>query len=81
MDLATDQLDRLIERQSDSNPDPDTLKPYYAVSVRVYHARRRQRNRALWCAYFANLADSLRARAEEYDRRAEALLEGEGTGL
>jgi hypothetical protein len=42
---ATD-LDRLIERRSSSNPDPDTLEPSYAESVRRFNAR--QRDEHLW---------------------------------
>lgn len=80
MDLATDQLDKLIERRSSSNPE-DELEPSYAESVRRYHARRRKEVRAQWYAYFCRLADSLRSRAEEYDRRAEALMEDRGEGV
>jgi hypothetical protein len=46
LDVATDQLDKLIERRSDAAPDPDELEPSYAESVRRYHARRR--NEDLW---------------------------------
>lgn len=75
MDVATEQLDRLIERRAGKEPDPDELEPSYAESVQRFHAHRRQQNRALWYAYFANLADCLRA--DEYERRAAALLERE----
>lgn len=46
-------------------------------SVRRHRERERRRVRALWYAYFANIAESLRHRAAEYDRRAEALMEEE----
>jgi hypothetical protein len=46
MDLATDQLDRLIERRSSSNPDPDELEPSYMESVRRY--REKERREHLW---------------------------------
>ena len=34
-----------------------------------------KQNRLAWCDYFSRLAGSLRARAEEYDHRAQALME------
>lgn len=37
MDVATDQLDRLIERRSTSDPDPDEREESYMQSVRAYH--------------------------------------------
>ena len=46
MDLATDQLDKLIERRASSDPDPDEREESYMESVRRYHARRR--DAALW---------------------------------
>lgn len=46
-------------------------------SVRRHRERERRRVRALWYVYFADLADSLRSRAAEYDQRAESLLEEE----
>lgn len=49
-------------------------------SVRRYNVRRREANRREWCDYFERLATSLRSRAEEYDDRAQALLEGRGEG-
>ena len=39
MDVATDQLDKLIERRSTSDPDPDEREESYMESVRAYHAR------------------------------------------
>jgi hypothetical protein len=47
-------------------------------SVAAYNARRREENRLAWCDYFCRLAGTLRARAEEYDHRAQALLEDSG---
>lgn len=75
MEVAERELDRMIERRSGKAPDPEELEPSYAESVRRFNARRRQQNRALWFAYFSNLARNLRARADEYEQRAEKLLE------
>jgi hypothetical protein len=46
-------------------------------SARRYNTRRREENRVAWCDYFCHLAGSLRARAEEYDQRAQTLMKGE----
>lgn len=47
-------------------------------SVRRYNARRRKEVRAQWYGFYCRMADSLRRRAEDYERRAEDLCE-EGT--
>ena len=46
MDLATDQLDKLIERRATSDPDPDTTEESYMESVRRY--REKERREHLW---------------------------------
>ena len=68
------ELDRLIERRS-RRKDPDEKSELWKESVRRYNARRREENRLAWCDYFSHLAGSLRARAEEYDQRAQTLME------
>lgn len=75
MDVATEQLDRLIETRSTKEPDPDELEPSYMESVRRWNARRRNQNRREWVQYFDHLAHSLRARAAEYEQRSKQLLE------
>ena len=55
--------------------DPDEAEEIWKESVRRYNARRREKNRLAWCDYFSHLAGSLRTRAEEYDERAQALME------
>jgi hypothetical protein len=71
------ELSRLIERRSGRELDPDEREELWQESVRRYNARRREANRREWCDYFGHLAASLRSRAEEYDDRAQALLEDE----
>jgi hypothetical protein len=73
-EIAEKQLDAFIERRSRHNPERER-EEMYMESVRRYHARNRKQIRAEWYAYFRRIADSLRARAEEYDQRAEALME------
>ncbi len=46
LDVATDQLDRLIERRSTSDPDPDEREESYAQSVRRH--REKERRELLW---------------------------------
>jgi hypothetical protein len=70
------ELNNFIERRSrKGGVDPDEREELWKESVRRYNARRREQNRRAWCEYFCRLADYLRARAEEYDRRAARLEE------
>jgi hypothetical protein len=73
-ELVEKELDQMIERRS-RQKDPDEESELWKESVRRYNARRREENRLAWCDYFSHLAGSLRARAEEYDHRAQALME------
>ena len=81
MDLARDEriekeLDAMIERRSRKGEvDRDENEELWKESVKRYNARRREENRLAWQNYFSRLAGSLRARAEEYDHRAQALME------
>jgi hypothetical protein len=70
------ELDRLIERRS-QRKDPEEASDAWQESVRRYNARRREENRLAWRGYFSHLAGALRARAEEYDRRAALLTNAE----
>jgi hypothetical protein len=63
----------MIERRS--RKGEDELNPGYMESVCRCSARRREENRLAWCDYFERLAACLRRRAEEYDRRAQTLME------
>jgi hypothetical protein len=71
------ELARLVEKRSSRETDPDERDELWKASVAAYNARRREENRLAWCGYFERLATSLRSRAEEYDDRAQALLEDE----
>jgi hypothetical protein len=76
-ELVERELDAMIERRS-RQKDPDEASELWQESVRQYNDRRREENRLAWCDYFCRLAGSLRARAEECDRRAQALLADRG---
>jgi len=73
-ELVEQSLDAMIERRSRHKPERER-EGMYMESVRRYHANNRKQIRAEWYAYFCRIADSLRARAEEYDQRAEELME------
>jgi hypothetical protein len=73
-EMVEKELDQLITRRSKHN-DPEEQSESWQESVRRYNARRREKNRLAWCDYFSRLAGSLRARAEEYDQRAQTLME------
>jgi len=64
----------MIERRA-RQKDPDEEHELWKESVRRSNARRREENRLAWCDYFSHLAGSLRTRAEEYDRRAQTLMQ------
>jgi hypothetical protein len=74
-ELAEAELDRFIVTRYRKEPDADERDELWKASVRLYNARRREENRRAWGDYFGHLAASLRARAEEYDRRAARLEE------
>ena len=79
-ELVEAELDRLIEKRSSKEMDPDEREELWKESVRRYNARRREENRREWGDYFCRLAGFLRARADEYDHRARALSEDRGEG-
>jgi hypothetical protein len=82
-DTVDAELDRLICKRAsqDRRPDPDEQEEAWKASVRAYTARRQEDNRLAWCDYLGCLAARVRSRAEEYDHRAQALLEEWGEGI
>ena len=80
-EVVEKQLDALIQRRArKGGVDPDQAEEIWKESVRRYNARRREENRREWCGYFERLAACLRARAEEYDHRAQMLMEEQPKG-
>ena len=71
-EMVEAELNRLIEKRSTRGKDPEENVALWQESERRYNARRREEHR---------LAGALRARAEEYDHRARALLEDRGRGV
>jgi hypothetical protein len=75
-EMVEKQLDALIQRRArKGDVDPDEQEELREESVRRYNARRREENRLAWCDYFEHLSACLKARAEEYDHRAQTLME------
>jgi hypothetical protein len=72
------ELDNFISRRHEKRVEQEgerLAEEMWAESERRYAARQREVNRAAWCDYFSRLAGSLRARAEEYDHRVQALMD------
>jgi hypothetical protein len=78
-ELVEKELDAMIERRS-RQKDPEEASEAWQESVRRYNVRRREENRLAWCDYFERLSACLRARAEEYDHRAQMLMEEQPKG-
>jgi len=79
-EMVEKELGTFIDHRSRRDPDPDELEASYIESVRRHHERERRRIRAAWYAFFRRMAVALRARAEEYENRAEALCEDPAEG-
>jgi hypothetical protein len=58
------ELNRLIERRSSREPDPDEQEEIWKASVRRYNARRREEMRAAWCEHHQGQAARLRTTLE-----------------
>lgn len=72
MDVAERELDRMIERRADREPDHDELEPTYAESVRRFNTRRRAVNREAWVNYHLDQAGRHRVVLEDLITRHEA---------
>jgi hypothetical protein len=74
-------LDLFITRRHDQRVKDEgerQAEEAWAESERRHFAKRRERNRIAWIGYFGCIATALRVRAEEYDARAEKLMEAKG---
>jgi hypothetical protein len=68
------ELNRLIERRSTRETDPDEQGELWMGSVAAYNARRREENRLAWCEYHRGQAERHRAILEALiaEHRAQA---------
>jgi hypothetical protein len=60
-EIVEAELDRLIERRANREPDPDEREELWKASVRAYTARRSEEMRAAWCEYHRGQAARHRA--------------------
>ena len=83
MDLARSEgveaeLNRLVEKRSSREMDPDEREELWQESVRAYTARRREEMRAEWCEHHQGQAVRLRAVLEkliaDHEEQAEKYL-------
>jgi type II secretory ATPase GspE/PulE/Tfp pilus assembly ATPase PilB-like protein len=72
------ELNRLVEKRSSREMDPDEREELWQESVRAYTARRREEMRAEWCEHHQGQAVRLRAVLEEliadHEEQAEKYL-------
>ena len=81
MDLArASGHDALIEKRAGERNEANAAEMLWKESVRRHNAKLRRERMAEWFEFYSRLAYSLRASAEEYERRAEVLLEEPGRG-
>ena len=80
VEAEIDQFNQRRDEQRRQTEGEREEEEAWSESVRLYNARRREENRREWCGYFERLATYLRARAEEYDHRAQILMEDQSKG-
>jgi hypothetical protein len=76
-------LDAMIERRDRQRRQTEgerEVEELWKAGERLQRARLRERNRWLWVRHLDRLARTLRARAEECERKAEQLMQGEPKG-
>jgi hypothetical protein len=71
-EAVDEELDRLIEKRSSRDVDPDERDETWKESVRRYNARQQEENRQAWCEYHQGQAARHRAVLAELIARHEA---------
>ena len=71
-DAVEAELNRLIEKRSSREMDPDEESELWRESVRAYAARREEEMRAAWCEHHQEQAARLKAVLEGLISRHEA---------
>jgi hypothetical protein len=76
--VEAELLNRLVEKRSSREMDPDEREELWQESVRAYTARRREEMRAEWCEHHQGQAVRLRATLqaliEHHERETERYL-------
>lgn len=83
-EMVEAELDRLIEKRSPRETDPDEQEELWKASVRTYTARYREEMRAAWHEYHRGQAERHRAVLEaliaRHEEQARKLLADENRG-
>jgi hypothetical protein len=83
-EAVDEELDRLIEKRSSRDVDPDERGETWKESVRRYNARQQEENRQAWCEYHQGQADRLRGLVGPliafHEEKARKLLADEDRG-
>jgi predicted nucleotide-binding protein (sugar kinase/HSP70/actin superfamily) len=72
------ELDAFIAKRHEQRVKTEgerAIEAAWRESERREEARRREENRLAWCDYFERLSACLRVRPQEYDQRAQTLME------
>jgi hypothetical protein len=77
---ASDQIDALIQKRARQRSEANREEATWKASVRRHNAKLQRERRAAWIEFYSRLASSLRSSADEFDARAERLLEAEEGG-
>ena len=78
VELASAGIGALIERRAGERSAANEREDLWRRSAARHDAKIRELHRAEWQDFYLRLAASLRASADQYDQRAEALREGKG---
>jgi hypothetical protein len=81
-EMVEAELNRVIERRSSREMDPDEREALWQESVRRYNARRQEEMRVAWASYHEGQAERHRRILQDliahHETHAAKLCEGEG---
>ena len=80
LEAVDQELNRLIEKRTPKETDPDEQEELWKASVREYNRRRREENRQAWAAFHEGQAERHRRTLKEliahHEAKATKLLKG-----
>jgi hypothetical protein len=77
LETAEEQLNGLVDKRAKGRQEANATEVAWKASVRRHHEKLRGQRRWGWFRHYSALADSLRKSADEYEAKAQALLEDE----
>ena len=77
VEWASASIDVLTDKRSWQRSEANASEMAWKESVRKHNVRLRREHQGEWFCYWSALADSLRASAEHFERKTQALLEDE----